>query len=417
MEIKMSYRCIYFAGTIAAMLSSSAFAVTGTATLNCTEQDAGGGKKEITCALGTLKFIVPNTISLPSASNGNQFDLTTSASGFTCNPTVSGVSGGSQQISTFTGNCTGASPPTVFTWGAIDSTAATAAALSIANATEQSTTATLTLGSNVASLGIRLSACQSAGVGCQSFDRSIVNTSLVVTPTACTLTGVPTSSISEGASISLGVTSCQNLQGLPTYSWRFNGALVGGNASTLSQHVPFPVGVAATSGVYTLTVCNPNGNATVGCMTVPNSNGVTVNKATTTGGELSLCPSGTVIDGSIDLGRESSRLFQSNTGSGDIPVVFKVIVPNPTPAGEVSARFTWNSSIGASTGKTLKISRNQACGTVGESTLGSVWSEGAKNVTYRSSGTPYFDAGSTWYVMVTSPGCTQNCNFNLEIFK
>jgi hypothetical protein len=393
-------------------------AVTGTATINCTEQTIAGGKKELTCALGEVKFVVPNTVSLPSSANGNSFDLTTQSSGFTCNPTVTGVAGGSQQTSTFTANCSGNTPPTTFSWSAIDSAAATAASLSIANSAAQDTSATLTLGTSVASLGIRLTACLSAGVGCQNFDRSIANTSLVLTPTGCALTGVPgAAGVAEQASVSLGVSGCQNLQSPTSYTWRYNGTTVGSGASL--SHVPFPTGTTATTGVYSLTVCNPNGNASVGCMTVPSPNGVTVTKSVLAPGELALCPVGTpAIQGEIDFSKDSSRLFsQYGVDNGDIPVVFRVRVPNPTPAGETAAQLVWNSSIGVATGKTVKISRNQACGTVGAATLGTTWSTGVKNVNYRSSTIPYFDAGSVWYVMVTSPGCTANCNFNLEIFR
>ncbi|MGL4232261.1 MAG: hypothetical protein ACRCWJ_12920 [Casimicrobium sp.] len=398
-------------------------AVTGTATIECVEQDIGNGKKELTCNLGAVKFVVPNSLSLPPSVSGNQFDLTASSTGFACNPTVSGVAGGTQQQSTFTANCTGSSAPTVFTWAAIDPTAAAAASLNIQNPSAQNTTASLTLGAAVSSLGIRFTACTTQGVGCQTFDRSIANTSIVQTPSGCSITGVPTSAVAENANVNLGVSGCQNLQGSPTYTWRYNGGNSIGSATTLS-HVPFPSSSSAASGSYTLTVCNPNGNATTGCATFPNANGVTVNKASS-GGELALCPAGTVFgivsadgaQGVIDFGRESSKLFRGVTDSGDIPVVFRVTVPNPTPSGETEARLTWNSSIGASTGKTVKISRNQACGSVGAATLGSTWDSGARNVTYRASSVPYFDAGSVWYVMVTSPGCTANCNFNLEIFK
>jgi hypothetical protein len=412
----MKQRIVQALAFVAGLCSGAAFAVTGTATITCNEQSIAGGKKELTCALGEVKFVVPNTVSLPSSANGNSFDLTSQSSGFTCNPTVTGVPGGSQQSSTFTANCSGNTPPTTFTWAPIDTAAATAASLSILNASAQDTSATLTLGTNVASLGIRLTACVSAGVSCQNFDRAIANTSLVLTPTGCALTGVPTTPISEQGSLSLGVTGCQNLQSPISYTWRYNGVNVGSGASL--SHIPFPSGSTATSGVYSLTVCNPNGNATVGCMTVPNANGATVTKASTSGGELALCPGGARVEGQIDFGRESSKLFTVyGVDNGNVPIVFRVIVPNPTPAGEVSARLTWNSSNGASTGKTVTISRNQACGTVGASTLGTTWDAGSRNVTYRSSTTPYFDAGSVWYVMMTSPGCTANCNFNLEIFK
>lgn len=412
----MNYRLARVCAIAMFLLSGSAYAVTGTATINCTEQAVSGGKKELTCALGEVKFIVPNTLALPTSTSGATFDLTTQSTGFTCNPTVTGVAGGSQQTSTFTANCSGNTPPTTFSWLPLDTVAATAASLAIANASAQDTTATLTLGTNVASLGIRLTACQSAGVGCQNFDRAISNTSIVLTPTGCTLTGVPSSAVAALASVSLGVSGCQNLQSPTTYTWRYNGGNVG--AAAALSHVPFPTGSTATTGVYSLLVCNPNSTANVGCMTVPNANGVTVTKASTIGGELSLCPSGSRIDGSIEFARESSKLFSVySNDSGDIPVVFKIIVPNPTPAGETSARLTWNSSIGAATGKTIKISRDQACGTVGASILGTTWDAGSKNITYRSNTVPYLDAGSVWYVSVTSPGCTANCNFNLEIFK
>jgi hypothetical protein len=415
----MNYRLAQVCAVVVGLWCGSTFAVTGTATINCTEQNIANGKKELTCALGEVKFVVPNTVSLPSSANGNSFDLTTQSSGFTCNPTVTGVAGGSQQTSTFTANCSGNTPPTTFAWSALDATAATAASLSIANSAVQDTTATLTLGTNVASLGIRLTACQSAGVGCQNFDRAVTNTSLVLTPTNCALTGVPSAAVSEQASLSLGVTGCQNLQSPTSYTWRYNGASIGSGASV--SHIPFPTGTSATSGVYSLVVCNPNGNTSAGCMTVPNANGVTVTKAQSSGGELALCPSGARIEGQIDLGREGSKLFSVySVDNGDVPIVFRVIVPNPTPAGETQARLTWNSSIGAAAGKTIKISRNQACGTVGASTLGTTWSSGARNVNYTTGPSallPYFDAGSVWYVMVTTPACTQNCNFNLEIFK
>jgi hypothetical protein len=401
---------------LAAFGLQGAFAVTGTATINCTEQDIGGGKKELTCTLGSVKFVVPNTLSLPNSSNGNQFDLTTASTGFTCNPTVTGVAGGSQQTSTFTSNCTGNSPPTTFTWSWLDAAAASAAQATIANPSTQDTSATLTLGSNVASLGVRLTACTSAGVGCQNFDRAIANTTLVLTPTNCSLTGVPSgNAVAENASVQLNVAGCQNLQAGVTYTWRFNGQSVG--TSLPLSHTPFPAGSTATSGIYILSVCNPNSTTTVGCMTVPNANGLTITKTSTSGGELALCPAGAAIDGTIDLSQEASKVFFGYTSSGNAPLVYRVIVPPTLPGGDTNAAIAWNSSPGAAVGKTIQISRDQACGTVGAATLGTTWSSGQRLVFYRTSQTPYFSPGSTWYVSVTSPNCTADCNVKLEIVR
>ncbi len=396
--------------------------VTGTANVTCTEASIGNNKKELTCTFAPVKLIVPSSLSLPGSANGNSFDLTASSS-FSCAPTASAVPSGSVQTSNLAANCTGAAAPGDITWAATSSTAGAAVSLQIANPKATTTTASLNFPSTTNALALTLTACQSVGVGCQSYSTSIANSTAIVTPTGCQLTGAPTSSVAIAASVNLGVSSCQGLQAGATYDWLYNNASVG-SATTLS-HVPFPTGGTATSGVYLLRVCNPGGTVSAGCMSVPNANGLTVTRTAQSGGsELSLCDqqfgTGAVtIQGTMNFGTENIKGFQGYTSNGNVPAVYRVIVPNPTPANDVSARIVWNSSIGASTTKVVKISRDQACGTVGANTLGDLFDAGGKAVRYSTSATtpPYFDAGSTWYVMISSPGCTDNCNFNLEFYR
>jgi hypothetical protein len=402
------------------MLTSVATAATGTATITCEEGPVVSGKKELTCRFDPIKLVVPSTLSLPAAGSGNTFDLTTSSSGFSCAPTASSVPSGSVQISNLAANCTGATAPGDVTWAAVSATAASAVSLQIADTKALTTTASLNFPATTTSLALTLTACTSAGVGCQSYSTSIANSTALVTPTACALTGIPSSQVSEAAALNLGVTGCQGLQSGASYEWRYNGATVGQSASL--NHTPFPTGSTLTTGSYVLRVCNPGATTTAGCMSVPNTNGATVTKATTSGGELALCPAGTTIVGTADLSASNTNSITSvtiYTDNGNVPQVLRVRVPSPTPPGDVSARVVWNSSIGASTAKTVTISRDQACGTVGAATLGSTIDAGGRSVRYSTGATtlPYFDAGSTWYIMLTSPGCTSYCNANLEVYR
>jgi hypothetical protein len=357
---------------------------------------------------------VPNTLALPPAANGATFDLTSASSGaYVCAPSASGVAGGASGVSSIAANCTGTLPGD-YTWVA----GSGAPAMVFADAKSSSTTATLTIPATSASAALNLTVCPSAGVttGCQTFSTSITNSTYVGAPTSCVITGLSATQIRSGASVNLGVTGCAGLQAGATYSWLFNAANVG-SAATLS-HVPFPANSTATSGTYVLRVCNPSSPSAV-CRDFPSTNGTTVTLLTDIGNPLAACAVGSSIIGTIDLSRDT--FIQQGVINGDNGAasgVLKVIVPNPTPVGDAAAYVNWNSSIGNPTGKNVLVSKDAACVTNGSTSqllANGSFDAGGTNLRYTSTSLtlPYLNPG-IWYIAISSPGCTDKCNFNFE---